>query len=400
MERAGGQNVVDDRHRPACGHGEAQPLHGGGLRISKAVAHLHGVDADDLPVLVDQRAAGVAVVQRRRGLEHGHGLAVHGHAAVDGGDDALGQRAPQLHAQRVADGVHGVAHPALIAVAQHGGGQILRVHRLQHRQILGGVEAHQLRLVLPRIGQRHKDGLSVGDHMGVGDDVAVLRQDDAGADAGLLAHLGHHQNGGRVHRGVHLLDGELFLRRVLAVEADGGVDIRPGYGGDVPAEDVHDAAGVLAAVIAAVRRLAASQGGHNGHAQHRAHQHRQHDEEYPQSPAAVGLFLRLGLGYGGRRHGARLHIAVLHLPRPVGAHIPADHLLRLCGRLHRGRSRLRARYRRLFFSVFVLHSRTSRGAQCAICMVNVKAVKPFSLVTVICSLCCARMVLTMYNPSP
>ena len=33
-------------------------------------------------------------------------------------------------------------------------------------------------------------------------------------------------------------------------------------------------------------------------------------------------------------------------------------------------------------------------------MVNVKAVTPFSLVTVIFSLCWVRMVLTMYSPRP
>ena len=85
--------------------------------------YLHHVDADDLPVLVDERAAGVAVVERGVGLDERHGHAVHIDVAVDGGHDAVGQRAAQLHATRVADGVDRVAEEVY---KRQGGEQMVR----------------------------------------------------------------------------------------------------------------------------------------------------------------------------------------------------------------------------------------------------------------------------------
>ena len=85
------------------------------------------------------------------GLEQRHHAALHGDGTVDGGDDALGQCAPQLNAQRVADGVDRIAHLAFLTVAQRRSGQAGGVHRLQQCQILGAGKSPP---APPRSGRR------------------------------------------------------------------------------------------------------------------------------------------------------------------------------------------------------------------------------------------------------
>ena len=77
-----------------------------------------GVDPDHLALFVDQRAAGVAGVDRGVGLDHVRDReAVRGFdLALEGGDDAAGDRA--VEAERVADRDHGVADFDLRGVAE------------------------------------------------------------------------------------------------------------------------------------------------------------------------------------------------------------------------------------------------------------------------------------------
>ena len=198
-----------------------QPAHGGGgdgkaqaLHIGIGGAHLDDVDAHHLAVLVDERAAGVAGVQGGVGLDQRHGLSVHQYIPVDGGDDAVRQRSPQLHAQGIADGVHLVAHCQQVRVSERSGGQgRLRLH-LQHRQIVFGVSGHVLRLIAVSGVQRDHAVPAALHHMVVRDEIAVLRKDDAGAHGNPVIPLQLHHD--RHHGGIDQLI-NLLRRLGLAV---------------------------------------------------------------------------------------------------------------------------------------------------------------------------------------
>ena len=109
-----GAQLVDHRLRRIDGDGEADVL---GLPGDR------GVDADDVALEVEQRAAGVARVDRGVGLQEvGEVLAVGlGEAAVLGRHDAGRHRRPAGEVEGVADGDDLVAHLEGIGVAQRKG---------------------------------------------------------------------------------------------------------------------------------------------------------------------------------------------------------------------------------------------------------------------------------------
>ena len=161
-----GYNVLYHR----TGDGEAQPLHPG--TVGKGT-DFGGIDADDLPAAVNQRAAGIAGVQGGIGLNQVHGAPVHIDIPVDGGNNAVGHGAPELHAQGVADCHHTVPHIHVVRVAEFRRGQIRGIH-LQHGQVAGGVAAHQPRRLAALVCQKNGVGFSVFNHMIIGDHIAVL----------------------------------------------------------------------------------------------------------------------------------------------------------------------------------------------------------------------------------
>ena len=145
-----------------------------------------GIDhADDVAVGVKQRTAGVAGVNRRIRLDGVDGHIVNGQLLLDGGDDARGHGAVNL-AHRVADGNRQLANLELIAVAEHGGIQTLRVD-FQNRDIVVLRAADERRLIglLLRVifagVDIDRDFVRAGDNVVVGQNVAVFRNDDAGA---------------------------------------------------------------------------------------------------------------------------------------------------------------------------------------------------------------------------
>ena len=115
-------------HNGPCGvagNGKAQAL---GI----LAADFGAVDANDLAVFIDQRAARVARVDRRVGLDEvgvvGHGgavLAARRDLAVEPRDDALRHAAREVHRLRVADRKHLFAHLDLVGVAEGRRGQVL-----------------------------------------------------------------------------------------------------------------------------------------------------------------------------------------------------------------------------------------------------------------------------------
>ena len=199
MHLAVGDQVIDHIGGRGDGNGKAEALHarGGGR------AHLHRVDTDDLTVHVDERTAGVAIVERGIRLDERHRHAVDVHVAVDGGDDAVGQRAAQLHAERVADGKHRIADGQRVRVAEFRGAG----RDLDDGEVLFFVEPQKARtVILTRV--EHDVALRAArDDVGVREDVAILGEDDAGADHGAaVAVAGEHCDGGGIDFLVDLLD--------------------------------------------------------------------------------------------------------------------------------------------------------------------------------------------------
>ena len=185
------------------GNSEAQAFHTG---VVGKGADLHGVDADDLPVAVDQRPAGVAGVQGGVGLDQGHGAAVHVHVPVDGGDDAVGVGAPEGRPQGIADGNHRIAHPQCGGIPKLGGGQVGAVDA-QHRQVGNVVATNQPGREAAVIGELHGNDVGILYHMGIGHDISVSGEHHPGAGGRTAAALtgdGHH--GGDIE-GVDILQG-------------------------------------------------------------------------------------------------------------------------------------------------------------------------------------------------
>ena len=102
--------------------------------------------------------------------------------AALGADDAHRHRAAQL-AERVADGDGPVADAQPVGVAQRQHGQVVAVD-LEHGDVGLGIGAHHLGLEGALVVEGDGDGLGVGDHVVVGQDVAVAVDDEARAGRG------------------------------------------------------------------------------------------------------------------------------------------------------------------------------------------------------------------------
>ena len=130
------------------------------------------VDADQLALHVDERAAGVAGVDGRIGLDEELVVADAHPGAGECRDDAAGHRL--AHAEGIADGEHEVTHLERIGIAQRQGGKLLVRHvDLEHGEVGALVGEQHLGLELALVGQRHLDVGGVGDDVVVGDDQPI-----------------------------------------------------------------------------------------------------------------------------------------------------------------------------------------------------------------------------------
>ena len=150
--------------------------------------HDLGVDADQAPRRVDQRAARVAVVDRRVGLQE-----VLVAAVADAGRPPLGADDAHRHgladAERIAEGQDDVADAHLVRVAvgerrQAGG---LDPH---HRQVARRIAADQRAGQRAPVGQVDLDPIGVGHHVVIGQHVAVGADDHTRSEAALAAGTG------------------------------------------------------------------------------------------------------------------------------------------------------------------------------------------------------------------
>jgi hypothetical protein len=144
-----------------------------------------GVDAHHLAVHVEQRPAGIALVDRRVGLDE---LVVWPRfdVAVARRYDAQRHRAAQP--ERVADGHHPVAHHRPVAIAEFDEWQVTTRFDLQHGEVHLVVRSDDLRRQPRPVGEEDVDLLGPLDHVVVGDDEAVLADDEARAEAARLLH--------------------------------------------------------------------------------------------------------------------------------------------------------------------------------------------------------------------
>ena len=200
-------------HRHVGGDGEAD------AHIAAGGGENGGVDADQLAVEIDQRAAGVARVNGGVGLNEVL-VALDAQAgAAQRRHDAGGHRLPE--AEGVADGDHEITDLEAGGIGDADLRQVLGAFQFQHRQVHFLVQAHQFRGQLTAVDQGHFDVVGVARHMGVGEHVALVGVDDH-AGAG-----GHRAAAGRLIRHVEKAAEERVLhQRVLGCP-------HPGFDGDI-----------------------------------------------------------------------------------------------------------------------------------------------------------------------
>jgi hypothetical protein len=134
--------------------------------------------AKQMPCAGHQRAAGIARVQRRVGLDHAVEQPPRSgaQAAAEGADNTGRDRAGE--AERIADG-----HDKL-ANTQGGGDTKLGMRQVtarqaQHGDIGGGVAADERGRMALAIGQAGLQPMGIGDDMAVGQDVSIWSEDHA-----------------------------------------------------------------------------------------------------------------------------------------------------------------------------------------------------------------------------
>src|SRR5882724_5251074 len=178
MNAAVGDEVVGDTFRGVNGDSEADS----GGRASGRING--GIDANYFTVGVDERAAGVAAIDGRIGLNgfvDERGLAgLHGTA--QGADDASCERG--LEPQRIADGENFLAHLQCGGVAEREGDKFLSLGiNLDQSDVVALVGADELRGVVRLVTQNDFDGLSAFDNVKVCEDIAAGIDDKSGARA-------------------------------------------------------------------------------------------------------------------------------------------------------------------------------------------------------------------------
>ena len=166
------------------------------------------VDADQFAVGVEQRAAGVAGVDRGVGLDavgvfqqRAGRLLV----AVRAGDDAVGHGRLKIGGQqeRIADGEAPVADLHLVAVGHLGGGKVVAAQQLDQGHVAGRIDADDHRVVQPAVGHAALHVAAGGlDDVEVRQRVAVGRDHHARAAAvAFVGEDGDRGFGGLLNRG-------------------------------------------------------------------------------------------------------------------------------------------------------------------------------------------------------
>src|ERR1035437_553513 len=176
---AGHLTVVDDllhhiaRHTHRDGKTDA-------LIAFRSMGQDGGVDADQLAAVIDQRAARVAGVDRRIGLNEVFVVFDAQIGAAGSADDAHGDSF--THAKGIADGEHVVAHLHLIGIANGDRIQGAGVH-LEYGNVGLRIGAYHAGFILVLVVHDHGHGGGVIHHVVVGQNVAIRADDHARAKA-------------------------------------------------------------------------------------------------------------------------------------------------------------------------------------------------------------------------
>ncbi len=133
-----------------------------------------------LPRGIHQRAAGVARVDRGVGLDEVLEAVDAEMVAPERADDA--ERHGVAETERVADGEHEVAHAHALEATERDRRQVVALG-LEHGEVRLRIGAAHARLQPAAILQHELDVVRALDHVMVGEDVAVARHEDAGAEA-------------------------------------------------------------------------------------------------------------------------------------------------------------------------------------------------------------------------
>ena len=127
------------------------------------------VDADQVAGGVDERAAGVAGIDRGVGLDEILEAVDAEIVAAERAHDAERHRVAE--AERIADREHDVADLQVVRVRERHRGQIL-VIRLQHREVGFRIGAAHVRRQAPAVRQHELDVVGALDHVMIGEHVA------------------------------------------------------------------------------------------------------------------------------------------------------------------------------------------------------------------------------------
>ena len=207
----------------ALGGGDHDAHHVGGDRKADALRAAgaredRGVDADELAGHVDQRAAGIAGVDRGIGLDEELVVGDADLRARQRRDDAVGDGLPD--AEGIADRQHDVADQQLVRIGKIQRREFfLAILDPQHREIGAAVLEHDLGLEFALVGERNLDLVGAFDDVVVGHDEAGRIHHDA-----------------RSQRALHLLrllaghaeeaaEDRIVEQRIAVLHHLGGIDV-------------------------------------------------------------------------------------------------------------------------------------------------------------------------------
>ena len=146
-----------------------------GIEGAAAAVNLR-IDGDNFAFAVEERAAGIAGVNRRIGLDERYIIAAR-QVAGDCADNAL--RRGVREAEGRADGQYPVADLHLIGIAEFGDGQVFALDFYQ-RNIGAFVQTDDFGAVFLVVVELHAHLVRPFDNVGIGQDVAVAIDDEAG----------------------------------------------------------------------------------------------------------------------------------------------------------------------------------------------------------------------------
>ena len=168
--------LIGDQLGQVDGNGKTDPLAGG---------NDGRIDSHHLAVHIEQRPPGISGIDGGIGLNEIFVILNTDIGAAGRGNDP--DRQGPVEAEGIADGQGPLSNLQGVRIAQDRGGQLPSGVDLEDRHIGAGIDPHHLAVVDPVDGELDLDLLRPLDHMFIGEDIAVLADDEAGAEALLLA---------------------------------------------------------------------------------------------------------------------------------------------------------------------------------------------------------------------